>query len=327
MPDTSFGNVIFAEEISEKPIKNVIEAASKAGLDVTIIKEIKPRNLFIRAIRKLQSEGKIEEREKNARVNAESVLCDRYRDDEFKIEFQFSTRFLEESGVRYAKAAVVSFDKDTHTITCEDRAVLDFAQKLYDGAKEIFTTQDINSFTNRVVHKAGAKKLILRSGVYWLPNERRELANKLRDFYRALGFSCFMLTASDQERDDLVKAATRDVVREVQNLKTEIQQLKANKELTPRIAKNRIKELSEKVKQYMEIARSLKTRLSTIFKDAGEAGEVLESVGISSVEEISARIQRGDNVLPVVAELFQAAELVPVTTEELQAVSVPDSLG
>jgi hypothetical protein len=315
------GVIIFPSDVSVRGIDRVIEAAAQAGISDKFVHEIKPRNCFIRAIRQLKKDGVIAEND------SDDMLVHKFQDTDDVIEFQFSRCYLQSQGVDYSKAAVVSFNKHSHQITCANESVSDLALKLYRQSESVYTTQDIQALVKRVIVKAGAKRIPLRDGVYFVPLSYKHVADQIKKFFETLGFSFFIMPVgcSSGEKDNLIKSTVRDMVNLVNGIQDEIRKLKEKGELTERVAKSRLKELQNELKSYREVARCLQTESGRLFDKAENAGIALLQVDSDNLDDMIGFIARGGRVAPLVADLMEViepAKIAGLKKQEARAVDM-----
>ena len=295
------GIVIFSQEFHSQSLSNVREAAVKAGIPEELVREIKPRNAFIRAMRELKKKGVI------ALHGSDKLLSDKFADDDTRVCFQLSRSYVEDNGVRYDPAAIIEFNKLSHAIECSNREIKELAEKLHVQVSEIYLTTDLHMLVKRFLEDNGAKRIPLRDGVYFIPYQYKALAEQIKNFFSALNLSFFTLQASDSEKSDLISSTVHDMINTVADVKKEIEALKATGDLTQRVACNRLKELQGMLKGYTEVAHSLNERTLDLVAAAGEAGDILFSIGSSTTEQLISCIQRGTSVAPMVLDLLEAA--------------------
>ena len=305
-----YGTVIFSNEIKEKTLNEVRAAARFAEIDESFVHAIKPRNSFIRSIRELKKRNVIEEQ------NCSEVLLHKFGDSVESIQFQFSRCYQEQNGVNYDRAAVVTFDKLTHRIECQNYDLLKLARDLYDESMGKYTVTDLNALVKRVIEKRGAKRLLLRDGVYFVPVQFSHVVEQVRNFFSQLNIAFFQLSVGDDsgQKGNILKAAVADIRKTVDSYQAEVTKLKASGDLTPRIAKNRLQELKDELDRYKGIATALRTDLSSILGDAQDAGETLFQCGVDDIDTLISSVQRGGLASPLVCDLVSAFEL-PVAAE------------
>jgi hypothetical protein len=299
---THYGVIIFSKEVTSKSFTDVVAAAATAGIDPEWVHAVKPRNAFIRAVRGLKKEGAVVDR-------ADGILTHKYQDDSNSVKFQFSQTYLRAAGVEYDKAAVISFNKDSHLITCDNSRILAVAERLYETVQRQLTCTDIQALVKRVVEKNDAKRLPLRDGVYFLPASKARVAEQIKLFFEELGLSFYVLPVNAQsgERVNLIKAAIDDMKTSVASFQTEIRNLKGEGKLTQRVARARLKELHTELKQYREIAAALQEDAGSLIEAAGVAGKSLAQTG-DGVEALISKVQGGSNCTGLIYDLVEAAE-------------------
>jgi len=292
------GFVVFSEELQDRPAQAVRDAAAVAGFE-DFVRDLSDRSAFIRATHRLVKDGIV-------KVEEDSVLRDKILDNENEVAFQFSQRHLETAGVDYTKSAVVRFDKKSGLVTCSDERIAEMAKKLCATLKGILTPTDINSLVRRVVEKQ-CKRVALRDAVYFIPVQRRDMLDALREFYKALGFFLTVLPIGlqDNQRENIIKATVKDLRENIQRVSVEIETLKGGDKLTPRIARNRIKDLKRELEQYHELAESLQADAKTLFEQAGDASQALLQAAMP-VDSLIAAVQQGHKMDPLVFDLLGA---------------------
>jgi len=306
------GYCVFAEETAERPIQAVRAAAERAGLDPAKVRDIKARNAFIRTMGKLEREGKIV-----AQAAADGVLRHKLRDDEDLIVFQFSEYFVKSSGAEYDRAALIQFNKRTGQIVCSNASIRQMAEALFDSVQGVFKPSDINAFVARVVQAEG-KRLHIRDAVYFMPVAKKELVEKLKKFFAALGFTyhAYPIAHSDENRQNLVKAAIKDMRQTFEQMQGEVSKLKLQKDekgapaLTKRIARTRIKELKREMDQHREIVAALRGDVDTLLRDAGDAGEALIQAAMP-MQALIQSVQKGRRLNGLVADLLEVSDESP----------------
>ena len=319
----TYGVVVFADNLSPRTLDEVRRAADSAGIDEEV-RSIKPRNTFIRAIRQLQKENIIERGESG-------TLCDKFADDDI-ISFQFSQRFVEEQGVSYNKFAVVTFNKESNVIACPDQGIRQIAHRLYDSIQNVYQPYDLNALAKRVTEKHGARRIMMRDGVYFIPLSHIAVAEKLKKFFTSLNFSFIVLPVSSEsaEKQSVVRCVVRDIAQSIKGLATEVETLKASGDLTPRVARRRLEDLEESLEQYKGLAHDLRADLKEMIQEAGDSANALYNFGVDSVDEMIAGIQQGRlagstgvRIVPLVHDLLTvAAEMEPICIPAPQPVAV-----
>ncbi len=294
------GFITFSEEIAERPVSRVRDAARVAGF-ADFVRDLSDRSCFIRATHRLLASGVIE-------APPGGVLRDKITDDEREVAFQFSKRHLESNGVSYENAAVIRFDKKDGLIACEVQAVKELAVKLLDAVRGMFSVTDINSLVKRV-YASECKRVPIRDAVYFVPAQRQELVKRLGQFYSELGFSYVTLPVgqSDKQGGALLKAVLKDMREQIKQVETEIAGLKGGDKLTSRIAKNRIQDLKRELAQYREVAESLQVDMQDLLSQAGESAQALVQAAMP-VDSLIAAVQQGGKLNPLVLELLSADE-------------------
>ena len=306
------GFVTFAEELSAQPVSDVRRAAELAGLDPKLVRDIKGRNAFIRTTRELQKQGVIE-------TGTNGLLRDKLVDDDDVIVFQFSKRFVEANGAKYDREAVLQYTKSTGEITCPNEDIKMLAFKLFAQVQELYSASDINAFVKRVV-ESNCKRILMRDGVYFVPVTARDTISKISRFYRELGFDFTILPVnhSDGQSGHVVKAVVQDIKNAMSTLEGEINTLSASGDLTARLARNRIKDLQVQLKQYQDLAESLRVDMSELVSKAGAQANALVQAAMP-VDALIQAVQKGEHLQPLVFDLLAADPDQKVPVEALKA--------
>lgn len=339
-PENANMGWVIIPELAARPASDVRRAAEKAGFTQSV-RDMKQRNAFIRATRRLQQQGVIEE------GNA-GVLRDKIADED-TIRFQFSQRFVESAGATYDAAAVIGFDKKSGIITSDKPELKALAEKLMDEVSGLCETSDITTFVSRVVAH-DTRRISVGVAAYFISKHHGELVERLEKFYAALSFPVLVLpvgTSSGQQKNLVthvvadLKASMEALTAEVTALKTEQDAALKNPDgevkagLTKRIAKRRIKDLTKQLGEYRQLANSLQVELSDILSAAGEHAKKLVQV-TQPVDQLIAACQKGATMDRVVADLLLANEEItpaqftqfvdPITAREAVVTDAPVDL-
>lgn len=301
------GWVCFVEETPEQDLKKVREAAESAGIDPAKIYDVKDRNAFIRSMQQLQREGHVQ-----VRADADGMLRHKLLDDDAIITFQFSEYYVQASGAQYDKAALIQFSKTSCAITCSNPALKAMAEQLFGAARKHLKAVDINNMVARLV-KEKCHRVPLRDAVYFIPLQARELVEQLKKFYSGIGITwhVYPVRHADGQSEAILKAVVKDMKGEFESLQKEIDALKADKTLTKRIAKARLKELKKRLDEYRDLATALRGSLGSLLEDAGTAGQCLVQAAMP-LDALVAHIQRGNKLAPLMADLIAGSEEQPV---------------
>jgi len=313
------GFVIACADMVATPIEKVRAAAKYVGFDADMIKDIRPRNAFIRAARNLVKQGVLE-------AGNKGVLADRIS-DESETAYQFSSRQVENGVAKYPAQAVIHFNKTSEAITVEglggmteiDRmAVHKSVMGLFEKAGYTYTVTDLNSLLDRMYSEV-TRRIMLRPAVYFVPVTFQSLVFKTRDFLAALGmkYHIFVIGASEQWAiQDVFDATAQDVCKKIAALRAEIAELAEKKDadgakaLTSRMARNRFKEIAKDIQHYRDIARALKVKLEQVLAAAGEDGRTLAALaaGPESLVRALSSGNRADPLAAVLTDIMQSAD-------------------
>ena len=290
------GVVFFTEDMHERPVSKVRDAAHVAGIPQELVRDVRPKSAFIRATQELKRRGIIAE-------GQDGVLRDKIQDAEGKITFQFSKRFVESSGATYDKQAVITWDQESGMIACDNQEMQVLAMKLLEEFQAKFSTTDINYIIKKFI-EAKCRRVAMRDAVYFIPQQYAELAKILETFYTQLGFTFMSLDIGVSHTENVFKAVVKDLAGHVHGLQAEIAKRKESGDLTSRVAKNRIKELKKDLGQYKDLALCLHKDLGAVLKAAGDAASVLVHATMP-VDGLIQMAQRGEKIDALALDLFK----------------------
>ena len=150
----------------------VTAALAKAGLDPKTSRELLPRHAFARAAKKMSEER----------------VIDVFKEGQDEIVFQFTKKHLDANQWQFNKEAFITLNKTTGTVTSDDFDLAKVAQDEVDKATETRTTADITKIVQRSFEEH-ADLIPMRDagGVYFVPQEHSEFADKVEIFLSALG--------------------------------------------------------------------------------------------------------------------------------------------
>lgn len=303
------GYVIFSPDTAERARSEVLNAIIKADLDPAELGELAPRNVFIRAIRRLQKQDVIQAN------GSDGILADR-AEVSGDVSFQLSRRYVEAQSVRYDPAAFISFDRETKQIRCENYEIKQLAENLYSRLAGVFTVGDLHSLTKRLIDKAGARRISLRDGVFYIAATHRDIVVKVKKLYEALGFGYHTYAiAETEDTHALAHAVVSDMVSTVAQIQAQITEVRATSTegISKRLAKSKLGELKNTLAQYKELAASMGVSIKNLLEEAGTAGTVIEFAEAGDdVTALGALVQSGATLPALFTDLLEAAELVPV---------------
>lgn len=151
------------------------DAFIKSGWDVSIAREMLPRDAWSRATRSMKKNRDI----------------DRVKEEEKTIAFQFTTKFLDEGAaeMQFSKECVLTLDKETGTVTGDNDELASLAEK---SIREHIGKRDSGDMLRAVKkcveeHK---KDLIITSkagGAYFIPDTQPQLLSQIDTFLAAVG--------------------------------------------------------------------------------------------------------------------------------------------
>lgn len=312
--DNFIGTGILAMNVKDTPAPVVLSAIRDANIPEKLLRSIKSSDAFKRAMRDLVKKGII--RDEN-----DGILRDKVEDTTAIIAFQFTPKFLKDKGVTYdsERSLRVEYVKEREDIVCDNEQVLKLARDLFFDAKATYPSSKINDIA-RMYCESRFTRLSYRDGVYFVPKDHSDVVDNLKVFYTKVGagFQRFAVGQFPEDRENIARAIVEDIKQKVITLKNEIEELKHKKQeqsngemmeenkLTKRVAQNRLKDLKEQLERYRELARTVDAKAEEIFKEAGEAGCVIESVEFGA-EGLVALALQGQSVNPTVLELAAVA--------------------
>lgn len=319
MDTRNLGFVVWTSEVNPRQVTKVREAAVKAGFEPEVIRDIKPRNAFIRAAQELVKEGVLE-------TGNKGLLRDKILDESTEIAFQFSKREVHEHA-EYLKQAVIRYNKDKQSISVDrgDLSESDYrllchkVQELFERKAGLYSGQDFNMFIDRVFSK-NTRRIMLRPGVHFVDVKQQPLVLKVRKFFEELGFVFTVLTvgAGDEiAKRDVLTALTQDLCVEAAKLIAEVKELSSSQGLTERIARSRLKEVKQNLQHYRDLASALNTSLEKVLRGAGEAGTLINLLG-NGVDYVVQQIQTGQTLDPFAIKLVEQATGKPLTALAVQ---------
>jgi hypothetical protein len=305
------GFVVAASEFHPVEIEKVRAAAKSAGFDPEIIKDVRPRNCFIRAARALVKQGVLE-------AGNKGVLADKLS-DESEIAYQFSRRQVEDGVASYPAQAVIRFRKTSEAISVEGLGGMGSADqakvhatvtKLFEAAGFSYSGTDLNNLVDRLF-SAVTRRIMLRGAVYFVPHDHQSLVFKVRDFLGACGIKFMVFTVGFGEEfavQDIFEAAAQDVMKNINTLRADVAGLVEQKDeqgkpvLTKRMAKARFKQLAVDLQHYKGIAKALRVSMDKILDAAGESGQALAAIA-AGPEALVRALSSGRKVDPLAAIL------------------------
>lgn len=307
-PSTHKGHIFFSTEVKPTPRAEVAKAVEAAQLETDEVRDIAPRNVFIRAIRQLQRADVIE-------ANSDGVLADRVT-LEGDVAFQLSKRFVEANGVTYDPTALVRFDKSNALIVCENWDIQRLAERLYGELAGLYSVTDLHALTGRLIDNTGARRITLRPGVYFIAKQYGDVLERISKLYTLLGYTyhAYPVTETTDTRA-LAHAVVSDMVSTVAQIQAQINEVRATSTdgVSKRLAKSKLRELKRTLAQYKELAASMGVSIKNLLEEAGTAGTVIEFAEAGDdVTALGALVQSGATLPALFTDLLEAAELVPV---------------
>lgn len=205
---SKLGDCISWKAPKEVPLQELRAAMAAEGIDEKIIKELKARNAFVRACRKMQDERVIR----------------KVMENETELKFQFTKEFLQGSDLEYLKEEALVVCKDTGVITAErDPAFAEEAQKLLNECSGVRTGADINRMIQKVFSENGSIYPIREEGgAYFVPSQYEGMVDKFENLLLRIGGKMrrLMIPVSPKNKSnviDVVKEGTQQIIEEFKN--------------------------------------------------------------------------------------------------------------
>jgi hypothetical protein len=305
MEDQKIGVMLIGEEVRARLLPDVRAAAIEAGIPENYVKEVKPRNAFLRGMRQMIRDKLID-----ADLPADKAL-----DNEDKVRVAFVTRIDQEGHLGYQASVVIDFDKKSEMVTVVEKpatvsenAILTKAHEIVQAAKSLCNTGDIGRLVKRFMDSR-CRRIAIRPGVYFIPRQHEEAARIIRDFYGRLNFKYMTLPVGYDTNDlEAVQAGiVKDLKQNISDTERKIVDLKKDGTLSKHAARGRLKALRKSLIQYRELAASTGATLKELCAQAGQAGQKLLNATMTETEALMA-IQGGKTLDPLSAELFVQSE-------------------
>lgn len=152
--------------------EDVLAALQQCELDVSLASEFLPRHAFTRAAKHLSEDRIID------------IVCE----DQDKIKFQFTAKYMSEMQWHFSLECFIYLDKRNGTITSDNRLVEEEARKWFDFAMKNRTNSDITRIVQKLFEQ-NADLIPLRNagGVYFVPHEHIEFVSRVAAFLEKLG--------------------------------------------------------------------------------------------------------------------------------------------
>lgn len=311
------GQIIFGEPASGKSHADIVAALETAGMPANLGRELRPRFAFVRGMRELAKDGIID-----------ANFRDKALEDNDRILFAFICKNVKGS-VHYDVSAVVEYNKKSNQILVIDSPagvsadeIKTKAVELIVRAKSTWSCADINALVKNYLGSF-SKRIPLRSGVSFVPLHAEAAAQNVQKFYKALGFTFFVVPVghSAENAESIHGAIVNDMAKEVSELVSEINSLKAEGKLTKRISKRRLSDLQKKLLQYRQLAQSTQAKMNDLLDAAGDGAEMIVQA-VQPMESLLAQAQSGQRVDPFLVDLMEAAE-VPQAKALKAALAMP----
>ncbi len=192
--------------------RKLLDALSGADLPTNVAREFLPRNAFQRALRQLTENRIIE------------PLPDGETED--TIKFQFTKKSLEEDlggdkKISYDFETFLLLDKKTGNVSCDVPELKRRAEEELERCMEVRTASDITAIVQRLFERSedgkstGELRLFpvrRQGGVYFVPEEHTEFADKIGRFLTALSgtFDRYLIAKGSPKTDASVRTAVAD---------------------------------------------------------------------------------------------------------------------
>lgn len=168
---------------------DVMAALTNAGFDAKMARSLCNSYVFRRAIRQIVPDA----------------LKDLIVMDADVITFQISGRVKAADGVDYVKQAVVTCDKATGKISCNEPTILATTEAAFNAAVGLRTTTDCTRLVERIMKSRITKDVFKAKGTYFANVSALPLIDQIEKFVTAIG--------GDVIRFDLAEGTATNVVR------------------------------------------------------------------------------------------------------------------
>jgi hypothetical protein len=184
------------------PHSRLVEALEHCGIETRFVREMVPKNAFLRAARKL----------------ANDRIIRRLDEDEAKIRFQFTAEHRASDGFQYERETILTLSKSDGSITCDHAGLLALARAEFDAAFGTRTPSDVSSVINRIfASQADIFSIKQTAGVFFVPQSHAQVVDRVECFVTRLGgtVSRFPVPKGTAQGDASVKASVSNGLQEM----------------------------------------------------------------------------------------------------------------
>lgn len=289
------GTIFSTDNINESTVTKIKSALEFSGLDPKIASELSKRYCFIRAKNRLVGDG----------------IIDEVGEDDKRLTFQLSKKYVEDNKLTYEYGAQVWFDKGSETVGADDAALLEKAVELFAHYGEAYLPSDTSKLVRRIFDAQKGLVPLRHSGVvYFVPEEKQDILEKISLFVTAIGGD--IITAeigidNKQVREKTTTMLVEGVKNDLEKIVNELKALEQNSEpLSKRKAKNRHAELLGQLERIKTFARSLQVDSGTLLKSVKSSEFDLALVAECDIDVLAALAQNG-KITGAIAQIAKTA--------------------
>ena len=261
-------NVEILGEIVSWDVQNVevqyfhlVEALRDSGLDSSIARELLPRNAFARAAKKLTDERIIR------RIDEDGTI----------LRFQFTREEREGGELVYTKEAILSLDKETGNIVCDDKNLEARAKAAFDVAMLRRTSSDVTKTIQRLFTDKNSPGLDLipirkQGGCYFVRREALQFVAKVNDFVDRLHgeFTRLPLASGFGTGEKKIAQSVSDkIIGLIGELDSVVEEFTPEtSDRLQRSAGDRVKMIRQKVRSYAEYLQDEREKLDAALTES-----------------------------------------------------------
>ena len=235
----------------------LVRGLEVAGLDLTLARELLPRDAFSRALRKM----------------ADNRVIRQVSEDATHILFQFTKEAKIGDRFRYDLEATLTLNKSSGRIESSDSFLELAASKMLAEAMDVRTASDVTRIVQRVLEGKGDLFPIRPGGgAYFVPQAHKPLVDSVQRFLGEIGGSVarFAVSAGDKESARSVRDSVADgIAAAIVEYEESVAEFDTDtREDTIRRAADRIKAAKFKVEAYSALLGDQKERLEKSLAEA-----------------------------------------------------------
>lgn len=305
------GSIFFLDRLSSVTTERVRSALESSGLDSQVARDLAKRFCFVRAKNRMRADG----------------LLDEVEETEARWTWQLSRRYREQERLGYEYEAAFWFAKQDQSVGADNAVLLEKVQALFARYGALYLPSDVTKVVRRIFDRQkGMVKLRQAGAVYFVPQENRDLLQRVAQFVKDLGGECLTVPVGlgntlvrEKALEMLVEAIRGDVTRVVQ----EMQEIRSTeKSLTKRKARHRWKELAAQMDRVRIFCRSLQTDTKGLLEQVRTSELDLALVAEADLDVIAALAHAGriTGTLGMIAAAAHEGTLPEVGSPRVRAV-------